>query len=348
MKNIITNENTIHILIAIAIFCLFYLLSPIITYIILKVFNWKKNRKDIKKIALYGSIKKFILLLGLYIGIINIKIPESSMIYITKSFKIITILIFTFGFANSISVKSVFLKRLQDRMSGESTDGMLKVIVKAIRFLIYIIGVFLVITELGYNLNGLVTGLGLGTVVLTLAAQDTAKNLFSGLTIVLDKPFVVGDWIRVAGYEGSVESVTFKSTRIRTRENTIVNIPNTIISSDTLVNETKRKNRWYSTNLIFTFDTPLNKLKEVSEKIDFMLKHNEHVLTETVNVKFTNIADNGYKIYVYCFTNTVEYLEFLEKEEYINYEIMKIINKEGVKLAYPSTTVFVKNENGDE
>lgn len=336
-------EN-INLLIAIGIFVLIFVCRSLITYIILKIFNWKKSKKEIKQIALYNSIKKFITLLGVYVAIIYLKIPEQQMQIVTKAFKILTIFIFTIGLANSITSEVSFLKKIQDKMRGENTDGMLNVIAKAIRVVVYIIGGFLIITELGYNLNGIVAGLGLGTVVLTLAAQDTAKNLFSGLTIALDKPFVVGDWIKVAGNEGNVEAVTFKSTRIRTRENTIVNVPNTLICSDTLVNETKRKNRWYSTNLVFTFNTKLDKLKNVTEKIDFMLKHNENVIANTVNVKFTEIDNNGYKIYIYCFTNTKEYKEFLKKAEKINYEIMEIINKEGVELAYPSTTVFVKNE----
>lgn len=344
MKEFITNEEVIRVLIAIAIFLGFYLLKSVITYIVLKIFNWKKNQKEIKSMALYSSIKGFIVLLGIYIAMKYWGIPKEYVKLVTKSFKIITILIFTIGIANSITSQNSLLKRIQNKMKGENTDGMLNVIAKAIKFIIYLIGAFLIVTELGYNLNGLVTGLGLGTVVLTLAAQDTAKNLFSGLTIFLDKPFIVGDWIKVAGYEGKVEAITFKSTRIRTVENTVANIPNTLISSDTLVNETKRKRRRYSTNLIFPFNTSLDKLKDITAKIDFMLKHNDDVITNTVNVKFVGIEDSGYKVLVYCFTNTTEYLKFLRQAEYINYQIMEIIQKEKAALAYPSSTVYLKKE----
>lgn len=344
MKEFITNEEVVHILITIAIFLVFYLLKSVITYIILKIFNWKKNQKEIKTMALYVSIKRFIVLLGLYIAMKYWGIPKEYIDYVKKAFRMITILIFTIGIANSITSQNSLLRRIQNKMKGENTDGMLNVIAKGIKFIVYLIGTFLIVTELGYNLNGLVTGLGLGTVVLTLAAQDTAKNLFSGLTIFLDKPFVVGDWIKVAGYEGKVEVITFKSTRIRTVENTVANIPNTLISSDTLVNETKRKRRRYSTNLIFSFDTSLDKLKDITAKIDFMLKHNDDVISNTVNVKFVGIEDSGYKVLVYCFTNTTEYLKFLRQAEYINYQIMEIIHKEKAELAYPSSTVYLKKE----
>lgn len=344
INNILCNDNIIKVLISVCIFLIIFLLRPIITYIILKIFNWKKTKKEIKQIALYTSIKRFITLLGIFIAIIYFRIPDKYMEIVTKVFNIITILIFTIGISKSITSETSFLRKIQNKMKGENTEGMLNVIAKIIRFIIYVIGGFLIITELGYNLNGLVTGLGLGTVVLTLAAQDTAKNLFSGLTIALDKPFVVGDWIKAAGYEGKVEAITFKSVRIRTVENTVANIPNTLISEDTLLNETKRKRRRYHVELTFTFDTSLDTLKDITSKIDFMLKHNDDVVSNTVNVKFVSIEDSGYKILVYCFTNTSEYLKFLRQAEYINYQIMEIINTEHAELAYPSSTVYVKNE----
>ena len=198
LNNLFTNEEFNKILISISIFLIIFLLRAIITYGVLKVFNWKKTKKEIKQIALYDSIKKFITLLGLYIAIKNLGVDEKYMTTIKLGFKILTILIFTIGTANSITAETSFLKKIQDRMKGENTDGMLNVIAKGIKFVIYLIGGFLIITELGYNLNGLAAGLGIGTVVVTLAAQDTAKNLFSSLTIAMDKPFVVGDkssWI---------------------------------------------------------------------------------------------------------------------------------------------------------
>lgn len=344
LNQFLTNDNLIQILISLAIFLVIFLLRPIITYIILKIFNWKKSKKEITQMALYDSIKRFIVLFGVYVAIIYLQISTKQMEYVTKAFRVLTIFIFTVGIANSITPSTSFLKKIQDKMHGENTDGMLSVIAKGIRFIIYVIGGFLIITELGYNLNGLAAGLGLGTIVVTLAAQDTAKSLFSGLTIAVDKPFVVGDWIKVAGYEGKVEAITFRSTRIRTVENTIANIPNTLITSDTLVNETKRKRRRYEIELIFAFETSLDTLKNVTAKIDFMLKHNDDVLSNTVNVKFVKIDDSGYKVLIYCFTNTAEYLKFLRQEEYINYQIMEIINKEHAKLAYPSSTIYLKNE----
>ena len=102
---------------------------------------------------------------------------------------------------------------------------------KIIRGVIYVVAIFIIIANLGIDISGLIAGLGLGGVIITLAAQDTAKNLIGGVVIFLDKPFVVGDWIQMDTFEGTVEDITFRSTRVRTFENSVVNIPNSVIAN---------------------------------------------------------------------------------------------------------------------
>ena len=137
---------------------------------------------------------------------------------------------------------------------------------------------------LGINLNGLVAGLGLGSVVITLAAQDTAKNIFGGLVIFLDKPFIVGDWIEVQDYEGTVEDITFRSTRVRTFENSLVNIPNAVISNESIINWSRMERRRNKVNLCLELDTPLEKVQIIQDRIKEMLKQHDDVIDETIIV----------------------------------------------------------------
>ena len=133
MDNIVISDKVINILIAFAIFLVAFLLRRLITYMLLKIFNWKKSKKEIKEIALYDTIKNFIVLIGVFIAIYYLRIPEAYMKIVTKAFEIITIFIFTTGIANSITAETSFLKKIQDRMKGENTEGMLNVISKAIK-----------------------------------------------------------------------------------------------------------------------------------------------------------------------------------------------------------------------
>ena len=124
---------------------------------------------------------------------------------VTKIFEIVSVISFAKGLAESLTVQSSFVKTIKQKLDKDEDDTMFEFVFKIIRAIIYIIAGFIVITLLGINLNGLVAGLGIGGVIVTLAAQDTAKNLFGGLVIFLDKPFVVGDWIQMDNYEGTVE-----------------------------------------------------------------------------------------------------------------------------------------------
>ena len=229
-------------------------------------------------------------------------------------------------------------------MDKDVQDSMFDFILKLVRAVIYIIAGFIVISILGINLNGLIAGLGAGGVILTLIAQDTAKNLVGGLVIFLDKPFIVGDWIEIEKYEGTVEDITFRSTRIRTFENSLVNVPNSLISSSSITNWSKMEKRRYKTVLCIQIDTPLEKLEKFKSRIEDMLQKREAIYDDSIIVKFDEIADNGINILISSYTDSVDYPSYLREKEKINYKIMKILREEDIELAYDTKTVYMKQD----
>ena len=339
--------QVIDIIIGVLIYILFRCLNKSLSYITIRIFKPKaKNKKEIRNNAFYNPLTVLYTILGAYLGILFIKTPlninESIMVVINKIFKIAVIILFAKAFANSLTTKSRFFNKIKERVNPEVDDSMYSFILKAVRFIIYIIAGFLVITELGYNLNGLVAGLGIGSLVITLAAQDTAKNLFGGLVIFLDKPFVVGDWIEIEKYEGTVEDITFRSTRVRTFENSVVNIPNAVIANDSIINWSRMEKRRNKVNLCLEIDTPLEKVKIVQERIKNMLKQHDDVIDDTIIVRFDNITDNGINLLVCSYTNSIDYTSFLQEKEIINFKIMQILKEENVELAYDTKTVFLR------
>lgn len=340
-------NQIIEIIAAILIYILFRILSKSFAYVTVKIFKPKvKNKKIIKNNAFYKPLKVFYATLGLYIAVFLIgkTLGFSTWIHekINLIFKIIFVILASNGIANSLTVNSKMVNLLKDRMNPDVEDSMFKFVLKAIRLLVYIIAGFIVITMLGINLNGLVAGLGLGSVVITLAAQDTAKNIFGGLVIFLDKPFIVGDWIEVQDYEGTVEDITFRSTRVRTFENSLVNIPNAVISNESIINWSRMERRRNKVNLCLELDTPLEKVQIIQDRIKEMLKQHDDVIDETIIVRFDNITDNGINILVCSYTNSVDYASFLKEKEKVNFKIMQILKQEKVELAYDTKTVFVK------
>lgn len=343
-------SQIIDIVIAILVYILFRCLSKSLAYITVKIFKPKsKNKKEIRNNAFYKPLKTFYVILGLYLAILLIRKPLEINAWINsltdKLFKISIIILAANGIANSLTTNNKSINRLKERMNPEVEDSMFKFILKAIRIIIYVIAGFMVSTELEFNLNGLVAGLGIGSVVITLAAQDTAKNLFGGLVIFLDKPFIVGDWIQVDKYEGTVEDITFRSTRVRTFENSVVNIPNAVIANDSIINWSRMEKRRNKVNLCLELDTPLEKVQKVQQRIKEMLKQHDDVIDDTIIVRFDNITDNGINLLVCSYTNSVDYASFLEEKEKINLKIMQILKEENVELAYDTKTIFVKKEN---
>ena len=336
------------IVFAICIIILFKVLSGSISYGIIKLFKMKvKKGREIKESAFYRPLKIFISILGFYVAIYFLKKPlnlsASIMQIVNKVFSIISIVIFARGLAQSFVPGSYLVYKMVKATEKEEVDTSFNFILKIIRFVIYVIAVFLIITELGINLNGLIAGFGITGLIVTLAAQDTAKNLFGGVVIFLDKPFVVGDWIQFDKYEGTVEDITFRSTRIRTFENSVVNVPNSVLSNTSINNWSRMEKRRFKCTLCLEIGTPLERVHKLTDRIQEMLIKHDDIIDESVIVKFDSISDNGIDLLVYSYTNSIDYASFLEEKEKINYMLMKLLEEENVQLAYDTKTVYVKN-----
>ena len=344
----LTSIQIVDIIIAIGIIVFFRILSGTFSYMIIKIFKIKsKKAKEIKESAFFKPLKVFFIILGIYLAIVFLRVPlqinDQVMDIVTKVFKIISVIEFAVGLANSFTAKTILGKKLRKSLSQKMDDTVFEFVLKITRVLIYIIAIFLVLAILEINLTGLIAGLGLGGVIITLAAQDTAKNLFGGLVIFIDKPFAVGDWIEMDNYEGTIEDITFRTTRIRTFENALVNIPNAIIADASVTNWSKMEKRRYKTNLCVELDTPLEKLELLKTRIENMLQERESVFDDSIIVRFDQITDNGMNILIYTYTNSVSYASYLKEVEDINVKIMKILNEENIELAYDTKTVYVKN-----
>src|SRR5699024_9769599 len=160
-----------------------------------------------------------------------------------------------------------------------------------------------------FNLSGLIAGLGLGGVIVALAAQDIAKNLFGGMAIIVDKPFSVGDWIQTTNYSGTVEDISFRSTRVRMTDNTVVTIQNTTLSNEPVINYAKLPMRRFSTTLNLALETNSNVVENIIGKVKFALSNTDGVLPNDLNVYLQKIADDGIEIGIFFNTNIVSYYD---------------------------------------
>jgi len=337
----------IQIVIALGIVIVFRILSSLVSKIIIKIFKTKnKEKTDVRKNPFYRPIKTIFTFIGVYIALNFLKetiaISLELEAIINKALKIAMIIFVAKAFGEGLDDKNGLFAKIKTKSNKEIDPGTRTVILKAIRIIIYIIAAFMVISELGYDISGFITSLGIGGVVITLAAQDTAKSLIGGALIILDKPFKVGDYIKVGNFEGTVEEITFRSTNIRTLDSSVLHIPNSEMSISAIINYSEMEKRRYFSRLTLELNTKLESVENVKNQIQQMLQCREDIIKDSVTVKFENISANGMDLLVVAYINEINYGKFLEIKEQINYSIMTILQNQGVELAYNTQTVYVK------
>ena len=270
-----------------------------------------------------------------------LNVSDAAKVNIIKLYKILTIICFANGLANSFHPKSIIFDKLEEKTNYSGDKQLNSFISKLIKAVVYVIAGYLVLLELGYNIGGLVTGLGISSVIIAFAAQDIAKNLFGGFAIITDKPFKVGDWIEVGNYSGTVVDMTYRSTKIKAVDNTIITINNSTIAESYVKNWGNIDRRRYSVTLNLPLHTSEEKINKLLNKIRFVLKTNPDILEDTLEVHFDNIDTEGIKLFIYMNTSKTNYTEYLVFKDTINLELIKILESENVKLAYPGKNIYI-------
>lgn len=202
---------------------------------------------------------------------------------------------------------------------------------------------------LGYvfeiNVLTLITGLGIGGIAIALAAKESLENLLGSFTIFVDKPFVVGDFVKVTGIEGSVEKVGFRSTRIRTAEKSLVTMPNKKMIDSPLENMTVRNYIRVKFNIGLTYDTPIQEIRDIAQKISVYINAHDKTNNDAI-VTFENFGSSSLDLQVLYYVEMMPYNEFLKIKEEINFEIVEIVQKSRGDFAFPTQMVIHQNAVG--
>ena len=297
---------------------------------------------EVKKQSLINSLKRpvalFVMVLGLFIGIyINVK--SSAVVH---SFKIISILIICWGVVNFLSDNMVNILHIDNNSKLNTTA--LNFVSNIMKIVVIAFAVVMIISELGYNINGLLTGLGVGGLAVSLAAQDAVSNLISGFIIVTEKPFKVGDYVEVASVQGTIQEVTMRSTILRTLDDSLVTIPNSSITNEKIINISKMEKRLLDLEYNLTYSTSNELLKKCQEDIKNYLKENENIIDFPIRVEFEKLDSSSLNLNVFCYTSITDIHKFKALLSEINYNIRNIIEKNGAEFAFPSTSVYIEKK----
>jgi len=282
--------------------------------------------------ALEKPIKLYIFLYSIYISlkIINyddLIINKISSERLMKIFLVIVICIFLYN----LTLDNSYLYRRMGKKNKCNTVAFpfLSII---IRIIIVLIGGTCIARELGFN--GFIAGLGISGVAFALMAQDTFSNLFGGMVIVLDRPFEIGDWIQTANVEGLVEEITFRSTKIRTFSMAIATVPNSKLANDNIINWTQRDLRRVHFKFTIKHETPIENIEKVLMRIEDLLKSKERIDDKLIIVSFNELSTYGFGIFIYFYTNELNYIKYEKLKQEINLDILRILREEEVELMF--------------
>ncbi|MCL2859693.1 MAG: mechanosensitive ion channel family protein [Oscillospiraceae bacterium] len=318
-------------------------LSPFISKLIVAVFGNRK--KKIKENHIYKPIRFTIYVVGLYIALAFLGLPNDLYSTISKGLQILIIMLVGYCLAKIVAADSRIVHGVEATLHVDKRDTTGLFLTKVFKGLIFIATGIVILMAVGVNLSGFFTSLGLTGAVVALAAQDLFKNLFGGITIVIDKPFKVGDWIDMGGIAGTVEDITFRSTRLRTFNGTLAIIPNSVLSNENLVCNRGLNYRKYIFTLNFTYNTPLEKINNFIVKGYDLLESLPNVIENTVNINFDKITESGYQMYIHLNTNITVYADYMKFKELINLKIIELVEKEKIKLAYHTQTIIAESRS---
>lgn len=304
-------------------------------------------------ILLKKPLNTFILLITFYLAFNRLDFPVEWHIGSIQNFGIRMILYRSYQVAIAGSLTWILL-RLTDFLGlvmmyraslteSKSDDQLVPFVKESIKVILVIFSTFFVLGAIfKLNIASLIAGLGIGGLAIALAAKESLENLLGSFTIFLDKPFIIGDLIRIGSIEGHVEKIGFRSTRIRTLEKSFVTVPNKKLVDSELDNLSLRIQRRAKFSIGLTYDTKASQFKKIVSEIQAYVEKHPHVLPNETRVRLFEFDASSLNIMVLYFVDTLEYDVYLDVREEINYKIMEIVESNGASFAFPTTTVIMK------
>ena len=226
------------------------------------------------------------------------------------------------------------------------TKALVLWIVRSLKYLIIFLGIVAVLEVWGIKIGPVIAGLGLFGVAVALGAQDLFKNLISGIMILLEKRFHLGDVISVPGHtEGTVEHIGFRSTLIRKFDSTPITIPNYIFAEAPILNYTNRTNRRINWIIGLEYNSTLEQIKKLTNAIKNHIANNpDFIVNENYKafIRLDKFNDSSIDILVYCFTSTNDWETYLEIKEKLAIEIKSKVEEFNLNFAFPSQSIYIE------
>ncbi|MBT5230767.1 MAG: mechanosensitive ion channel family protein, partial [Methylococcales bacterium] len=269
-------------------------------------------------------------------------LPQETLIVLLLGSKFLASLSAVWGAYRLIDIFGAYIMEKASQTESKLDDVLAPLTTKIIKIFITLLGLAFIADNLNLDITSLLAGLGLGGLAFALAAKDVAANLFGSITILWDRPFHVGDWVVIGDAEGTVESIGFRSTRIRTFYNSLLTVPNSGLITAKVDNMGSRRFRRHKFMLSVTYDTSPESIDAFCEGLKEIVYLHPYMRKDYFQICFNQMTAYSLDILVYVFWETPEWsTELRERHRFLN-DILRLTKKLGVEFAFPTQTIHLK------
>ncbi|MCU7861749.1 MAG: mechanosensitive ion channel family protein, partial [Candidatus Thiodiazotropha sp. (ex Lucinoma kastoroae)] len=274
-------------------------------------------------------------------------LSESVMLVLLIAVKFLASISGVWAAYRIVDLISAYLHKKAQLTSNKLDDALVPLIPRTLKVFVTVIGFVFIADNLNIDISSLLAGLGLGGLAFALAAKDMVQNLFGSVTVLMDRTFSVGDWIIVDGTEGSVERIGFRSTRVRTFYNSVVTVPNSKFITASVDNMGERRFRRLSCKLSLTYDTPPDRIDAFCEGVRELVRQHPYMRKDYYHVYLNEFAASSLDVLLYVFWETPEWNTELRERHRFMLDILRLAQKLGVEFAFPTQTLYMKQETAE-
>ncbi|MFO7776286.1 MAG: mechanosensitive ion channel family protein [Candidatus Hydrogenedentota bacterium] len=276
-----------------------------------------------------------------FLGLSVLGLPDNVLQTLEGAAKLVTALAAVWAFYRLVDIVGYYITERAAKNQRRFDDLLAPLITRGLKVLAVVYGVVIVSEIFEITLTSLLAGLGLGGLALALAAQSTVSNIFGSITVLFDRPFQIGDWVKINDVEGTVEVVGMRSTRVRTFYNSLVTIPNADMITATVDNMGARRYRRTYATLGLTYGTSPEKIEAFCEGIREIIRLHPHTRKDFFEVRFTEFGDDALKIMVYVFHQVPDWSSELRERHRLFIDIIRLAKRVGVEFAFPTQTLYL-------
>ena len=275
-------------------------------------------------------------------GLNTLGLEDEILLVLLVAAKFLAGLSFVWGAYRLVDIFSAYFREKAKLTSSRLDDMLVPLFTKTAKIFVTVIGFVFVADTLNMNVSGLLAGLGIGGLAFAMAAKDVVANLFGSITVLVDRPFHSGDWVKIGDIEGTVETIGFRSTRVRTFYNSVISVPNSNLITAEVDNMGVRLYRRYRTHFAIAYETPAETIESFCAGLRELVKIHPLTRKDYYHVYLHEMGDSALNILVYIFFDVPDWGTELKARHKFLLDAIRLAKQLGVEFAYPTHTLYMQ------